>query len=39
MNNFVTIEIPYKSELASLILTYTASFNTTTNFKCNSLRT
>jgi SpoVK/Ycf46/Vps4 family AAA+-type ATPase len=39
MNNFVTIEIPYKSELASLILTYTASFNTTTNFKCNALRT
>ncbi len=39
MTSFVSVEIPYKSELASLILTYAASFNTTNKFKCNALRT
>jgi chaperone BCS1 len=39
MSTFVSVEIPYKSDLASMVLIYAASFNTTSKFKCNAMRT
>lgn len=38
MDNFVKIQIPYKSSMASIILGYTATFNTTDNFRCENTK-
>ena len=38
MENFINIEIPYKSSIATLLLSYAASFNECTNFRCENIK-
>lgn len=38
MDNFINIEIPYKSSLATVILTYSASFPNLKNFRCEDIK-
>jgi hypothetical protein len=38
MDNFINIEIPYKSSLATVILTYSASFPNLNNFRCENIK-
>jgi len=38
MDNFINIEIPYKSSLATVILTYAASFPNLNNFRCEDIK-
>ena len=37
MNNFIQIEIPYKSHLANLVKGFSSTFSSVTNFKCESI--
>lgn len=38
MDKFLEIEIPYKSNLATIILTYSGSFPNLTNFRCEDVK-
>lgn len=38
MNHFITIDIPYKSNLATILLTYAASFPNINNFRCEDIK-
>ena len=38
MDKFVKIEIPYKSNIASVVLSYAASFPGITSFRCEKGR-
>ena len=37
-DKYVSVQIPYKSSLASIVLGYSATFNSTNEFKCSSVK-